>query len=189
MQSDEVVNSTTPSTSTHHTSPDETCVKVTVVFQGYPKDLLDKEQANVIEEYLHKKMLGTVGYMPVFSSCEYFEGTLRFECSDQHTTDWLKKAVMDIKVGDKSLTVYHTDFRFSVFIPGTQISFEEFRTFVSRQNTGLNPDQWFLTKKIDTETGQNIFFEVDCDSAIRLEAMNFKIKCGLRVVTLEKINS
>lgn len=131
--------------------------------------------------------------MPSFLGCNYFKGMLRFECSDQQTTDWLIHAIMNIKVGGKSLTTFQGDSMpkfpaFSVFIPGKQISFEKFQTIVSKQNIGLKPHQWFSTDIIATETGQNIFFKVDCDSAIRLEAMNFKIKWGLKVVTLEKIN-
>lgn len=152
---------------------------------------MDFKQANVIEENIHELILDSETDWII--SCNYFEGTLRFKCGNQQIADWLKNVINDIKVSEKRLTAYQGDSMpkfqsFSVFIPGKQISFKRFQTIITKQKTGLNPQQWFMTNKIDTESGRNIFLKVDCESATMLEAMNFLIKWGLKVVTFEKVN-
>jgi len=159
-------------------------IKICIVLDKYPEELLNTEQLKFIQESITDKILemgpdATV--KPKFFSSTHQQGWLAIICADKPTMEWLKEIVPTIEpVEESSLKALEDEEMphletYVTFLPDSKdYSDEKIIKLLEHQNDSFTVSNWKIIKKETVEDEVEVTFSIDRKHSVELKKAGYK---------------
>lgn len=160
-------------------------VKLCVVHEKFPEELLTTEQLKTVQESIMDQILemgGASSTKPKFHSSTHREGWLAIICADKVTADWLKTVTPTLHPWEEaSLKALEDDEMphpetFVGFFPDSKdYSEEKILKLLEAQNDSFNVSTWKVLKKGSVDEEAEVTFSIDRKFAIDLKKAGHRV--------------
>ncbi|XP_073996908.1 uncharacterized protein [Rhodnius prolixus] len=172
-------------------------LKMAVVLDSFPNDLLGMEQADLLQRKLAEQICRNPGGIrPQFRGCFLSRGALIVNCDNELSRLWLERVVPELQVGEGArlrVGLARNIMRVAkvaMWISGAHKNASPSVVLESLnvQNEGLETANWRVINRKVEPKGQILVFDLSEPTLSRLKRSNFEVFLGLDIVKLRVVS-